>query len=390
MRLVPLSYPLRSMTVRWSSSLFSAIGIALTVAVFAGVLALRQGFTGLYAETGRDDVGVYLRPGAQSEGESLVRYPGDTQIVLSRPEVAVGRHGEALAASESYLGINLQKLDGSGTTIVTVRGVEPASLEIQGSRLRLVEGRMFQFGTDEVIVGRRLAQRMKDCAVGDAVLFNVRPFKVVGLFEQDGAYASEIWGDVVQITSATQRPFRQRIVALLRPGTDTAALADEIEHDKRVPLKFMTERDYYRAQTGVTGGVLLFLATFLVVLMGVAATLGAVNTMLASVGARTREVGVLVSLGYRSFAVFVSFLIEAAAIGGVGGLLGCAVVLPLSGIETSTTNMNTFTEVTFAFRVSPDLLAGSVLLSIFLGVVGGAYPAWRASRMPPTAALRRL
>src|SRR5205085_6333676 len=125
------------------------------------------GFEGLYAVTGRDDIGVYLRPSSQSESESMVRYPVDTQIVLARPEVATGAHGEALAASESFLGINLQKRDGSGTTIVTVRGVEPASLLIQGSRLRIVEGRPFTFGTDEVIVGRRLARRMKDCEIGD-------------------------------------------------------------------------------------------------------------------------------------------------------------------------------------------------------------------------------
>jgi putative ABC transport system permease protein len=271
-----------------------------------------------------------------------------------------------------------------------VRGVEPASFAIQGDRLRIVKGRTIRFGTDEVIVGARLAKRMKDCEVGDTLLFNVRPFTVVGHFEQDGAYGSEIWGDVVQVGSAMQRPMRQRIVAQLRPGVDTRALADEIEHDRRVPLKFMTERDYYASQTGVTGGVLLFLANFLVALMGIAAVLGAVNTMLASVGARTREVGILVSLGYSGFAVFVSFLVEAAAIGAAGGALGCLLVLPLSGIETSTTNMNTFTEVTFAFVVTGGLLAAAVALSILLGVLGGAYPAWRASRMPPTAALRRL
>lgn len=390
MRLVPLSYPLRSLRVRWTSSLFSALGIALTVAVFAGVLALWLGFTGLYATTGREDVGVYLRPGAQSEGESLVRYPGDANILMTRPEVAQGPGNVALAACESYLGINLEKLDGSGTTIVTVRGVEEASFAIQGDRLKIVEGVRFAFGTDEVIVGKPLSRRMRDCKVGDTLVFNVRPFKVVGLFEFDGAYGSEIWGDVVQMTSATQRPFRQRFVAQLVSGTDVEAVAKQIEDDKRVPLKLSTEREYYRSQTRNTGGVLLFLAEFLAAVMGAAAILGAINTMLASVGARTREVGILVSLGYSGFAVFLSFLVESAVIGAVGGALGCLLVLPLDGIETSTTNMNTFTEVTFSFRVPPGLMVLGVGLSVVLGLLGGAFPAWRASRLQPTAALRRM
>jgi ABC-type lipoprotein release transport system permease subunit len=399
-RLVPLNYPLRSLRVRWSPSLFSALGIGLTVAVLGGVLALREGFQTVLAETGRDDVLVYLRPGAQSEGESIVRYPGDSAILKTRPEVALSATpaetawlpaGQPLAASESYLGIKLEKVDGSGTTIVTVRGIEPASLAIQGSRWRVLEGgRPPTFGADEVVVGRPLASRIRNCRVGETLVFNVTPFKVVGIFEHDGAYSSEIWGDVDRITAATQRPFRQRVVAKVKPGTDPDAVAKELEDDKRVPVKAQTERAYYRSQTSRLGDVLLFLATVLTSLMGAAAVLGAVNTMLAAVGARTREVGILVALGYRGSSVFLSFLFEAALIGALGGLIGCLLVLPLNGIQTGTTNWNTFTEVSFAFRVTPALLARAVLVAVVLGLLGGAVPAWRASRLVPTAALRRL
>jgi putative ABC transport system permease protein len=398
-RLVPLSYPLRSLRVRWSPSLFSALGIGLTVAVLGGVLALREGFQSLLAETGRDDVLVYLRPGAQSEGESIVRYPGDTAILKTRPEIELSATpeetawlpaGQPLAASESYLGIKLEKSDGSGTTIVTVRGIEPASLAIQGARWRLVEGRAPRFGADEVVVGQPLTTRMRDCRVGATLVFNVTPFQVVGVFAHEGAYSSEIWGDVDRITAALQRPFRQRVVAKAKPGTNADVVAAELEDDKRIPVKVQTERAYYRSQTSRLGDVLMFLATVLTSLMGAAAVLGAVNTMLAAVGARTREVGILVALGYRGSSVFLSFLLEAAVIGVVGGLVGCLLVLPLNGIQTSTTNWNTFTDVAFAFRVTPSLLLRAVAVAVVLGLLGGAVPAWRASRLIPTAALRRL
>jgi len=390
LRLVPLRYPVRSLLVRWSSSFFSALGIGLTVAVLGGVLALREGFTSLLSETGSDDVGVYLRPGAQSEGESLIRYPDDASILKNRPEVARDAAGAPLAACESYLGIKLEKLDGTGTTIVPVRGVEAASLAIQEGGIHVVQGRPIAFGTNEVMIGRPLSRRIRNCRLDDTLTFNVTPFKVVGIFEQDGAYSSEIWGDVDRIVAATQRPFRQRVVARWRPGTDVARVNDELKADIRVPCEVRTERAYLKSQTTALGGILQVLANLLSGLMGIAAVLGAVNTMLAAVGARTREVGVLGALGYRGPAVFLSFLLESAAIGLVGGLIGCVLVLPLNGLETGTTNWNTFTEVAFAFRVTPALLLRAVVVAVVLGILGGALPAWRASRLSPIEALRRL
>jgi putative ABC transport system permease protein len=392
LRLVPLRYPVRSLAVRWQSSLFSALGIGLTVAVLAGVLALREGFQTLFTATGSDDVVVYLRPGAQSEGESLIRYPEDANILKTRPEIAADEKGAPLAAAESYLGINLEKADG-GVTIVPVRGVEPASFAIQGSRMKIVEGRSIAFGTNEVIVGKPLTERIKHCRVGDRLTFNTKPFEVVGVFEYEGAYSSEIWADVDRITRELDRPPRQRVVARLKPAAErpsVEALAKALEGDERVPSTVKTERAYYAEQTNILGGVLGTLATVLTVLMGAGAVLGAANTMLAAVGARTREVGILVAIGYRGLAVFVSFLMEAAAIGLLGGLIGSLLVLPLNGVKTGTTNFATFTEVAFAFRVTPVLLTRAVIVAFVLGVLGGAVPAWRASRLVPTEALRRL
>ncbi len=390
MRLVPFRYPLRSLFVRRGPTLFAAFGIGLTVAVLAGVLALREGFTSMLVGKGHEDLAVYLRPGALSEGESLVRYPEDVNIIKARPEVEADEKGLPIAAAESYLGIKLEKLDGTGTTLVPVRGVEAMSFRLQARDLRIVEGRMPELFSDEVIVGAPLSRRMKGCRVGETLVFNTTPFKVVGIFVHGGGYESEVWAGVERITAATKRTFRQRVVVKLKPGTDVVALAEALKKDPRLPVEVRTERAYFEAQTSANSTLLTALATILTSLMGAAAVLGALNTMLAAVGGRTREVGILVTLGYKRFPVFFSFLAEAAMIGVLGGTMGCLLVLPLNGVETSTTNWNTFTEAAFAFKVTAPLLGRALFVAVGLGLLGGTFPAWRASRLLPTEALRRL
>lgn len=389
MRLVPLRYPLRSLLVRRGPTLFASFGIALTVAVLSAVLALREGFTSMMAGHGREDLAVYLRPGALSEGESIVRYPKDSRAITARPEVVTDENGLPIAASESYLGIKLDKADDSGSALVPVRGVEDASFRMQQRDFRIVEGRMPVLPADEIVVGLPVSKRMKGCKVGDTLVFNTTPFKVVGVFEHAGGYGSEIWAGVDRITAATRRTFRQRVIAQLKPGTDLVAVAASLKKDVDVPVEIRSEKAYFEAQTSANATLLSVLAGILTSLMGAAAVLGALNTMLAAVGGRTREVGILMTLGYKRFPVFLSFLLEASMIGVLGGALGCLLVLPLNGIETSTTNWNTFTETAFAFRVTAPLLGRSLFVAVVLGLLGGTIPAWQASRLLPTAALRR-
>ena len=388
---VPWSYPVRSLAVRWKSALFSAIGIAMTVAVLCGVFALRDGFQSFMTTTGRGDLLVYMRKGATSEGESGIPLTKVEDYKKSRPEVAY-EDGKPLAAGETYLALFLPKADGLGEVNVPIRGVEEASFAIHGDDIRLVgdDSRMFQFGSDEIIVGAPISSRIKDTNIGDTLVVNVTPFKVVGVFDHPGAYRSEIWGDVDRIAAALDRPIRQRVIARVKPGTDVDAVIAELDGHKTLPAKVLTERDYFASQTGILGGVLTFLGVFLTLILGLAGILGAANTMLAAVGARTREIGVLRSVGFGAPAVLLSFLFEAALIGLVGGLLGCLLVLPLDGIQTGTMNWNTFTENTFAFQVTPQLLITGLLVAVTLGVVGGLIPAWRASRLKPIEALRRM
>jgi putative ABC transport system permease protein len=385
---VPLTYTARSLFVRKTGTLLTVGGIAATVAVFAGVLALQQGFQTLFTQSGRDDVVLFLRLGANSEGESVFPIERANILAKSVPEIAQGPDGQPLASCEQYLAIRLKRLDG-GETNVPIRGVQQQTFAIHGSNLRIVEGRRFEPGHDEVIVGRSIARRLRGAQVGEELRINTTKFTVVGVFEHDGPYASEVWGDVDRMVDALERPGYNRVLAQVKPGTDVAALHKRLESDKQVPTKAQTEREYLTSQTKALSFVLLALGNFLAVVMGAAAVLTGTNTMLAALAARTHEVGILSAIGFRPVPIFFSFLLESLFMGVLGGLLGCLCALPLNGVRTGTTNFQTFTEVAFAFRITPYVLVNAVGFAVVLGILAGTVPAWFAARMRPTQALRR-
>jgi putative ABC transport system permease protein len=386
---LPFIYSLRNIGVRRSSALFTAVGVAMTVAVFAGVISLRNGFEQLYKDRGRTDRVIYLRPGATSEGESGITLERCEILIKERPEVARNAAGQPLAAKESYLAVYME-LVGGGTTNVPLRGVEPMSIELRADEVELVEGVWFQRGSNEVVVGRALTERMLNCRIGDTLPLNGTPFRVVGVIESDSAAGGEIWGDVERMKAALKRRFYQRVIADVVPGTDMKALAEELKNDARTPVAVYTEREYLARQTILSGNMLSVLATFLTVIMGIAAVLGSMNTMLASVSARTHEIGVLLAVGYRRTSIFLAFLLEAALIGLIGGVLGLLIALPFNGTETGLMNWNTFTDVSFAFTLTPKLAMDSFLLAFVLGLIGGTLPAIRAARLKPVDALRQL
>lgn len=388
MALVPLSYTTRSLFERRSATALTVVAMGATVATVAGVLALQQGFQTLFTESGRDDLVVLLRKGANAEGES--GFPRDRAELLLKglPEAAADADGRPLTSGELYLAVRRPKEDG-GETNVPIRGVQQQSFAIHGEHLRLVEGQRFTPGADEVIVGRSLVGRIRDCRLGAVLQLNTTPFRVVGVFEHDGPYASEIWGDVDRMSAALERPGFSRVLAQVRPGADLAALSARLDGDKQVPCKALTERAYLSSQTSFLSGALLLLGVVLAVIMGTAAVLTGTNTMLAALAARTHEVGILLAIGFRPFPIFLSFLLESTLMGLMGGVVGCLMALPLDGLRTGTTNFNTFTEVAFAFRITPAVLGASVVFAMGLGVFGGTVPAILAARLRPTQALRR-
>jgi putative ABC transport system permease protein len=312
MALVPLSYNARSLLVRGTGTILTVLGIGATVAVLAGVLALQQGFRTLFTEAGREDVVVFLRPGATSEGESIFSLERSAILKKTLPGVMQDENGRYMISGELYLAVRRFKMDG-GETNVPVRGVEQATFAVVGDQLRMVEGRRFAPGTDEVIVGRELVGRIQNGQVGETIVFNVTPFRVVGVFDYEGPANSEVWGDRDRMAEALERPIFSRIIARMEPNTDVEALAARMEEDPQVPSKVMTEREYLTSQSRFLSNVLLALGTFLAVIMGLAAVFTATNTMLAALAARTHEIGILLSLGFRPFAIFASFLFESVA-----------------------------------------------------------------------------
>jgi putative ABC transport system permease protein len=386
--LVPISYNLRSLFVRKAATVLTALGIGATVAVVAGVIALQQGFATLYADSGRADVAVILRPGAPSEGMSGFARDEALNLAKSLPGVALDEHGQPLASMECYLAVRRHRLDG-GETNVALRGVQPETFAIRGDDLRVIEGRRFQPGTDEVIVGKRLVDRIQDCQVGEVIQLNVTPFRVVGVFEHEGPSESEIWGDLDRMLAALDRFGPNRVIAQLAPETDVDELKQFFAGHREFGAEAKLEPEYLASQTEQFSGVLIFLGAFLGLIMGIAAIFTATNTMLAALASRTHEIGVLLAMGFRPFPIFLSFLFETLLLGLLGGLVGCLLVLPIDGIRTATVNWMTFTDVAFAFRITPAVLATAVLFSLLLGLVGGALPAWRAARMRPTEALGR-
>jgi len=385
---VPLSYNLRSLFVRRVGTALTVLGIGATVAVVAGILALQQGFRAMYAESGRADLAVFLRPGSTTEGYSVFSRDRGLKLIKKLPEIAVDAKGIPLASMECYLAVRRFRESG-GETNVPIRGVQPPTFEMRTDELHIVEGRNFAPGSDEVIVGQRLVGRIRNCHVGDVLVLNTTPFRVVGTFACDGPYESEIWGDLDRLLDALERYGPNRVLAQLRPGTDVAALSARLAEDKEVPATVQTEREYLTSQTIALSGVLVFLGGFLGLVMGIAAVFTATNTMLSAIASRSHEIGILLATGFRPLPIFASFLLEAVLLGLIGGVVGCLMTLPLNGVETGTTNFQTFSEVAFAFRVTPTVLGTAVLFSLVLGLLGGAWPAWRASRLRPTEALRR-
>ena len=385
--LLPLNYNLRSLWVRRASTLLTVVGIGATVAVLSGILALQQGFDSLFNEAGREDVAVFLRPGSPSEGESYFSREDALRLAKTVPEIAVDGNQQPLASVEVYLAVRRFKVTG-GETNVPMRGVQPATFAITPD-LVVSEGRLLEPGADEVIVGRKLTGRIRNYALGDVIQINTTPFRVVGIFDYDGPFASEIWGDLDRMLEALQRPGPSRVVAKLRPDTDLKALSERLESDKEVPAKVLSEREYLASMTEIMSAILISLGGILAFIMGIAAVFTATNTMLSALASRTHEIGILLSVGYRPVPIFLSFLAEATLLGVLGGLVGSLITLPLHGVETGTTNFNTFTEVAFAFRITPSVLLTAAAFSLVLGILGGAWPAWRAARMTPTDALRR-
>jgi ABC-type lipoprotein release transport system permease subunit len=293
-----------------------------------------------------------------------------------------------MVSPEVYVLLNLTRIDGFGIGNVVARGVTERAFDVRKG-IRITAGRTFTSGASEVIVGRRIAQRFQHMRVGDSLEFGGRKWAVVGQFGADGSgFESEVWGENEQFMPVFRgEVFQSVIFRLADPGAfDEAKRA--LETDPRIQVTARREQDFYVGQSEMLTRVLSVLAITITSIMAIGAVFGAVNTMYAAVASRAPEIAVLLTLGFRPRSVLASFLAEAAVIAVVGGAIGGLMALPINGLVTSTTNWQSFSEVAFAFRVTPALLLAGLVFALVMGIVGGFFPAWKAARLPVVQALR--
>jgi putative ABC transport system permease protein len=373
---IPLVYNLRSVRQRPVSTALTSLGIGLVVAVFIGMLALANGFAVALTRTGSEQNVLVLRKGADSEMSSGLDRDAVTALTAS-PHVARGSDGRPMASPELYVVIPLARMgDTTQLANVVVRGVSDQAWQVR-SNVAITEGTRPALGKNEVCVGKRLVGRFPNTGVGQTMHFAGRPWTVTCHFAAAGsAFESEIWGENEQIKPAMRRDNFQSLAFRLA------------EADKRFTVDVYRESAFYAKQSELLGRILRILAIMITSIMAVGAIFGAVNTMYAAVQSRTPEIAVLLTLGFRPRSILASFLAESAVIALIGGIVGCLLALPMNGIVTSTTNWANFSEMAFSFRITPGLLLAGVIFAVVMGMLGGFFPARRASKVPVVQAIR--
>jgi len=385
---IPLVYNVRSVLQRPVSTAMTALGIGIVVAVFIAMLALARGFGAALVQTGSPDNVLVLRRGADAELSSGISRE-TARIIATSPHVALGPDGRPLASPEVFVAINIHRLgDTASMANVVARGVSEAAFTVRRN-IRIAAGRRFNSGRSEIIVGQKLVGRVGHSAVGDTMRFAGRDWVVVGHFTAGGSsFESEIWGENEQFMPVFRGEVFQSVSFRLREPAAFEEAKRALEGDQRMTVDAHRETEFYASQSELLTRILEFLAFVITSIMAVGAVFGAVNTMYAAVGARTPEIAVLLTLGFKPRSVLASFLAESAVIALAGGVIGCLLALPINGIVTSTTNWNSFTEVAFAFRVTPGLLLSGLVFAVVMGVLGGFFPARRAAKLPVVQALR--
>ena len=386
---LPLRYNLRNVFIRWRSTLSTILGIALVVAVFVMVQSLAVGLEKTSGNTGDPRNLLIVRRGSEAESGSQITREQFRTIQYS-PEIARDAAGQPLVSADTLVILNLPRGAGlEGEANVTLRGVSANGPALR-PQVQLVAGRWFQPGQREVVVSRRLAGRFADMRIGEVVKVGARELRVVGHFEGQGsAFDSEAWMAADEVRSTFDRVEYSSVLARPRDEAAAVQLTARLEADKRLGVRVLRETAYYQAQTK-TAGPIRFLGNFLAVTMSVGAIFAAMNTMYASVGARTREIGTLRVLGFRRRTVLAGFLIEGAVLALIGGVLGVLLALPMHGVTTGTMGFETFSEQIFEFRITRGLALQGIVFALLVGVLGSLFPALRASRLPVITALKSL
>lgn len=387
MKAVPLSYTLRNLWTRKLTTLLTAGGMALVVFVFAAVQMLDTGLRQTLVATGQPDNIHVTRRAAGAEISSVIDR-AQAAIVESQPEIAIGEDGQRLASKEVVILITLPKRDTGTATNVTTRGVGSATFALR-PQLRIIGGRMFRPGVSEVIVGASIAERFEGAALGSAMRFGGREWRVVGVFEAKGsAYDSEVWTDADQLQRAFRRNAWSVVVARIADPGALPEIRRRLENDPRLTLDVKAEREFFEDQSKALSNFISYLGLTLSVIFSVGAMIGAMITMYAAVANRTGEIGTLRALGFRRRSILLTFLAEALMLGVFGGIAGLMLASLMQFVHISTLNWQSFSELAFSFTLTPRIIITSMTFAVLMGVAGGFLPAVRASRLNIVDALR--
>jgi len=381
---------LRTLGQRRGASLATVFGVAGVVAVLVAVLSIAEGFRRTMTVAGSPDTAIVLRSGSDTEMTSGLQRD-DTNVIAEAP--GIRRAGRTPAASaELYVIIDLPKRSTGTFANVPLRGIQPGAYQVR-DEVKVVEGRRFREGTNEVIVGRAAAAEFKGLDLNATVRSGQAEWHVVGIFEADGSIAeSEVWCDagVLQPVYRRGNSF-QSVYAKLESPQTFDRFKDALTADPRLDVKVVRETDYYAEQSEILYAIITGLGTVIAGLMAVGAVFGALNTMYSAVSARSREIATLRALGFRSGPVVLSVVAESLVLATAGGAIGAGLAyLAFDGYQAATLNWSSFSQVAFQFAVTPKLLVQGIIWSLLMGLVGGLPPAIRAARLPVATALREL
>jgi putative ABC transport system permease protein len=385
--MVPLNYIARNLWKRRLTTTLTAGGLALVVFVFATVLMLDAGLKRTLVTTGEYDNVVVIRKGSETEIQSSISR-AEANIIEMNPAIALGPDGRALAAKETVVLIALNRSGSERASNVVIRGTSPGGLQLR-PQVKMTEGRLFRPGSSEIIVGSSIAKGYDGTRIGERLRFAQREWTIVGVFDAGSSgFDSEVWGDADQLMQSFRRISYSAMVLKLADSELLERFRSEVDADPRLSGEVKREQVFYSDQSKSLSTFISILGLTLSAIFSIGATIGAMITMYASVSNRVAEIGTLRALGFTRVSVLAAFLLEALLLGLVGGVLGLAGASVMQVVSFSTTNFQTFADLSFRFLLTPGIVVKTLLFALLMGLLGGFLPAVRAARLGIVDALR--
>lgn len=387
MMVLSTAYIAKNLLARRLTTFVTALGLALVNFVLATALMMAHGLEKTLVATGSPDNLLITRRGSQAEIQSAIsRYKA--AIIGALPGIATRADGSKILSREPVTLVNFQRRNSTDVANIVVRGVGVDVLQIR-PQVRISRGRMFRPGTAEIVVGHSIANAFSGAQLGESLRFAMHDWTIVGIFEGgDSGFDSEIWGESEQIMQAFHRDIFSSMLIKMRDAGQFKQIKNALEADPRLNVVVQRETQFYADQSEDMANFIRVLGTSITLIFSIGATIGAAITMYASVANRTREIGTLRALGFTRDDILRVFLTEAILIGVVGGVMGLVFASLMRFVKISTTNLQTFAEIVFYFRLSPSIILVVIMFAVFMGFSGGFLPAMRAAKLNIVDALR--